>query len=150
MQPERPVPPVRSEQDYPGIVDDMRATYKKALTFPVEVFLSSHASFYNMAEKYAKLEKRGPGDPNPFVDPEGYKAHVAEYEKSFEAALARQLAQPQAKAEAKAKASKNVEKAGFVNRIGASQNPAITATEKRSSSPAQLSRHSVFRPCPGR
>lgn len=80
--------------DYPNIAEDMRATYKKALTFPVEVFLSSHASFYNMAEKYAKLEKRGPGDPNPFVDPEGYKAHVAEYEKTFEAALARQLSQP--------------------------------------------------------
>ena len=81
-------------KDYPNIVEDMRATYKKALTFPVEVFLSSHASFYGMAAKYEKLEKRGPGDPNPFVDPEGYKAHVAEYEKSFEAALARQLAQP--------------------------------------------------------
>jgi metallo-beta-lactamase class B len=81
-------------KDYPNIVEDMRATYKKARTFPVEVFLSSHASFYNMAAKYEKLQKRGPGDPNPFVDPEGYKAHVDEYEKSFEAALARQLAQP--------------------------------------------------------
>jgi metallo-beta-lactamase class B len=74
---------------YPGMIDDFRATYKKALTFPVEVFLSSHASFYNMAEKYAKLEKRGPNDPNPFVDPEGYKAHVDQYEKTFEAAAAR-------------------------------------------------------------
>ncbi len=46
-----------------------------------------------MAEKYAKLEKRGPGDPNPFVDPEGYKAHVDQYEKSFEAALAKREAQ---------------------------------------------------------
>src|SRR5581483_8816434 len=78
---------VQSLDQYPGILDDFRATYKKARTFPVEVFLSSHASFYNMAEKYAKLEKRGPNDPNPFVDPEGYKAHVDEYEKSFEAAL---------------------------------------------------------------
>jgi len=74
---------------YPGMIDDFRATYKKALTFPVEVWVSSHASFYNMAEKYAKLEKRGPGDPNPFVDPDGYKAHVDQYEKSFEAAVAR-------------------------------------------------------------
>lgn len=79
---------VQTLDQYPGILDDFRATYKKARTFPVEVFLSSHASFYNMAEKYAKLEKRGPNDPNPFVDPEGYKAHVDEYEKSFEAALA--------------------------------------------------------------
>lgn len=82
---------------YPGIVDDFKATYKKALTFPVEVFLSSHASFYGLADKYAKVQKRGPGDPNPFVDPDGYKAHVEQYEKTFEAALAKQQAQPQSK-----------------------------------------------------
>ena len=79
---------VQTLDQYPGILDDFRATYKKARTFPVEVFLSSHASFYGLAAKYEKLEKRGPNDPNPFVDPEGYKAHVDEYEKSFEAALA--------------------------------------------------------------
>jgi metallo-beta-lactamase class B len=79
---------VQTLDQYPGIIDDFRATYKKALTFPVELWVSSHASFYNMAAKYEKLQKRGPGDPNPFVDPEGYKAHVDEYEKSFEAALA--------------------------------------------------------------
>lgn len=89
--------------DYPNIVEDIRNTYKKALTFPVEVFLSSHASFYNMAEKYAKIEKRGPGDPNPFVDPEGYKAHVAEYEKSFEAVLAQQLAHPEGQGKGRGK-----------------------------------------------
>lgn len=77
-----------SLDNYPGIIDDFRATYKKARTLPAEVWVSSHASFYNMAEKYAKLEKRGPGDPNPFNDPQGYLAHVDEYEKSFEAALA--------------------------------------------------------------
>ena len=79
---------VQTLDQYPGILDDFRATYNKARTFPVELWVSSHASFYNLAEKYAKLEKRGPNDPNPFVDPEGYKAHVDEYEKSFEAALA--------------------------------------------------------------
>lgn len=79
--------------DYPNIVEDMRATYKKAREFPVDVFLSSHASFYGLEAKYQKLKARREGDPNPFVDPEGYKAHVDEYEKSFEAALSRQLAQ---------------------------------------------------------
>jgi len=79
--------------NYPGMIDDFRATFKKARTFPVEVFLSSHASFFNLAEKYEKMQKRGPGDPNPFVDPEGYKAHVDEYEKSFEAAVAQRQAQ---------------------------------------------------------
>jgi metallo-beta-lactamase class B len=83
--------------NYPGIVDDFRATYKKAREFPVEVFLSSHASFYGLDKKYAKLKARGDGDPNPFVDPEGYKAHVDEFEKSFETALARQKAQAESK-----------------------------------------------------
>jgi metallo-beta-lactamase class B len=79
---------LQSLEQYPGMVDDFRATYKKARTLPAEVWVSSHASFYNLAEKYAKLEKRGPGDPNPFIDPQGYLAHVDQYEKSFEAALA--------------------------------------------------------------
>ncbi len=86
---------LQSLDNYPGIADDFRATYKKARTFPVEVFLSSHASFYGLADKYARLKARRDGDPNPFVDPKGYLAHVDQFEKTFEAALARQQAQPQ-------------------------------------------------------
>jgi metallo-beta-lactamase class B len=84
---------LQSLDNYNGMIDDFRATYKKARAFPVEVFLSSHASFFNMADKYEKMQKRGPGDPNPFVDPEGYKAHVDQYEKTFEAAVAKRDAQ---------------------------------------------------------
>jgi hypothetical protein len=84
-------------KDYPQIADDMRTTYRKARQLPVEVFLSSHASFYGLAEKYPKLAARRPGDPNPFLDPKGYLAHVDEFEKSFEEALARQLAEAKAK-----------------------------------------------------
>jgi len=85
---------LQSLDNYPGMIDDFRATFKKARTFPVQVFLSSHASFFNLAEKYEKMQKRGPGDPNPFVDPEGYEAHVDQYEKTFEAAVAKRQAQP--------------------------------------------------------
>ena len=85
---------LQSLDNYEGIVEDFRATYKKARTFPVEVFLSSHASFYGLAEKHSRLKARGAGDPNPFVDPKGYLAHVDEFEKSFEEALARQKTQP--------------------------------------------------------
>jgi metallo-beta-lactamase class B len=88
-----------SLDNYPGIVDDFRATYKKARTFPVEVFLSSHGSFYGLNEKYARLKARGEGDPNPFVDPKGYLAHVDEFEKTFEAALARQQTPPAGRGE---------------------------------------------------
>jgi metallo-beta-lactamase class B len=86
---------LQSLEQYPGIVEDFRATYKKARTFPVEVFLSSHGSFYGLADKYAKLKARRDGEPNPFVDPQGYLAHVDQFEKTFETALARQQAQPQ-------------------------------------------------------
>jgi metallo-beta-lactamase class B len=88
---------VQTLDQYPGILDDFRATYKKARTLPAEVWVSSHASFYGLPEKYAKLEKRGPNDPNPFIDPQGYLAHVDQYEKSFEAALARPPAQGKGK-----------------------------------------------------
>ncbi|MDR2213886.1 MAG: subclass B3 metallo-beta-lactamase [Pseudomonadales bacterium] len=79
--------------DYPNIAADMRATYQKAREIPAEVFVSSHASFYGLNDKYAKLQARQPGDPNPFVDPAGYQAHVDEFERTFEAALARQEAE---------------------------------------------------------
>jgi metallo-beta-lactamase class B len=86
---------LQSLDQYPGIIEDFRATYKKARTLPAELWVSSHASFYGLADKYAKFEKRGSGDPNPFVDPQGYLAHVEQFEKSFEAALARGPQAPQ-------------------------------------------------------
>lgn len=79
--------------DYPNIVEDMRSSYKKAREFPVDVFLSSHTVFYGLDEKYAKLMERKEGDPNPFVDPDGYQAHVDEFEKVFEETLAKQQAE---------------------------------------------------------
>jgi len=79
--------------DYPGIVDDMRGSYQKAKQFPVEVFLSSHGVFYGLDAKYAELQARKPGDPNPFIDPLGYQQHVAEFEKIFEDTLAKQQAE---------------------------------------------------------
>jgi metallo-beta-lactamase class B len=80
-------------EDYPGIVDDMRSTYREARDLPAEVWVSSHGVFYGLDAKYAKLQQRKPGDPNPFYDPDGYLEHVAEFEATFEAALARQLAE---------------------------------------------------------
>lgn len=78
--------------DYPTIVDDNRSTFKKARELPVDVLLSSHGVFYGLDAKYEKLKARKPGDPNPFIDPAGYQAHVTEFENKFEAALAKQQA----------------------------------------------------------
>lgn len=86
-----------NNEEYPTIAEDMRSTYEKARTLPAEVWVSSHGIFYGLDEKYAKLQARQPGDPNPFYDPDGYLAHVEEFETTFEAALARQLADAQTK-----------------------------------------------------
>ncbi len=80
---------VATLDQYPGILDDFRATYKKARTMPAEIWLSSHAQFYGLAAKYEKLKVRKEGDPNPFYDPQGYLDHVAQFEKTFEDAVNR-------------------------------------------------------------
>lgn len=80
-------------EDYPDIVEDMRSTFRKARGIPVEVWVSSHGVFYGLNEKYEALQNWEEGEPNPFYDPEGYQAHVDEYERIFEETLAAQRAE---------------------------------------------------------
>jgi metallo-beta-lactamase class B len=76
--------------DYPDIAADYEATFAKARTLPVDVFLGAHGAFYGLTEKYAALESRQPGQPNPFIDHAGYLAHVAAQEQRFKAMLEKQ------------------------------------------------------------
>jgi metallo-beta-lactamase class B len=76
--------------DYPDIAGDYVVTFAKARALPVDVFLGSHGFFYGLAEKYEKLQTRGPSDPNPFIDRAGYFAHIAVQEQRFLAMLAQQ------------------------------------------------------------
>ena len=69
--------------DYPGIADDYRATFAKARSLPVDVFLGAHGFWYDMERKVERAMTRGEDDPNPFVDPEGYRAHVDLQEGRF-------------------------------------------------------------------
>ena len=69
--------------DYPGIADDYRATFAKARSLPVDVFLGAHGFWYDMERKLERAMSRGEDDPNPFVDPEGYRAHVDLQEGRF-------------------------------------------------------------------
>jgi hypothetical protein len=57
------------------------------------VFLGSHGFFYSLDEKYARLERRSPGEPNPFVDRPGYLAHIDAQEQRFRDMLSRQQAE---------------------------------------------------------
>jgi metallo-beta-lactamase class B len=65
---------------YPNIREDFAKSFKIMRTLPADVFVGSHTGFYQMTQKYARLEK---GEPNPFIDPAGYKALVDSSEKAF-------------------------------------------------------------------
>ncbi|MGE3435981.1 MAG: subclass B3 metallo-beta-lactamase [Blastocatellales bacterium] len=67
---------------YPNIVDDYRRTFQILKSLPCDVFLGPHAEFFSMKEKMKQLE-RAP-KPNPFIDPAGYRAYLANGEKDFQ------------------------------------------------------------------
>lgn len=71
-------------KDYPQIADDYVRSFRVLRAMHCDVFLGAHGSFYNLPEKYAKLQK---GGPNPFIDPDGFKAHIDRQEKAFQAKL---------------------------------------------------------------
>jgi len=75
-----------NNKDYPQIADDYIRSFKVLRALPCDVFLGSHGRFYDLAAKFPKL---GNG-PNPFIDPEGYKAHLDLQEKNFYAKLEEQ------------------------------------------------------------
>jgi len=54
---------------------------------PVDVFVASHGSFYDLPAKHEKLLHRMQGDPNPFVDHAGFLAYIDFQEGRFQAML---------------------------------------------------------------
>jgi len=73
---------------YPTIADDYMKTFAVMRKLPCDVFLGAHGAYYGLKAKYEK--RQAGGDVNPFIDPEGYKAYVAERNEAFKTELARQ------------------------------------------------------------
>jgi metallo-beta-lactamase class B len=74
---------------YPHIADDFRHQFVVLKSFPCDIFLGAHSSYFDLKEKYHRLQH---GDRNAFIDPAGYASFVADREKSFEAAYQKQYA----------------------------------------------------------
>lgn len=72
---------------YPQIGEDYESTFRKLRALPCDVFLASHASFYDGLAKAAKLRRSR--KPNPFIDPAGYKAFLDAQERGFREELTR-------------------------------------------------------------
>jgi metallo-beta-lactamase class B len=67
-------------QDYPQIADDYVKTFRVLKSLPCDLFLGAHGAYFGLL---AKLDRMKAGDPNPFIDPAGYQAYVAEREDTF-------------------------------------------------------------------
>src|ERR1700720_994063 len=69
------------KESYPGIASDFEKTFAVLKKLPCDIFLSDHGSFFSFEQKRERLAR---GEkPNPFIDPDGYKRFVTEYEKEF-------------------------------------------------------------------
>jgi metallo-beta-lactamase class B len=73
---------------YPGIVADYQRTFVVLKSLPCDVFLGAHGAYFEMLEKLDRA-KAGAGE-SVWIDPQGYKAAVAERQQAFEAELKRQ------------------------------------------------------------
>src|SRR5262249_14086790 len=76
---------------YPQIAQDYVKTFAVLKSLPCDLFLGAHGAYYGMQAKY---EKKKAGGGNPFIDPEGYRAYVAEREATFRKEWARQKQHP--------------------------------------------------------
>ena len=78
-------------KNYPGIAEDYVKTFAVLKSLPCDLFLGAHGVYFGLKEKYEKMKA---GGPNPFIDPEGYKAYVAERDDTFRKDWARQKQNP--------------------------------------------------------
>ena len=73
---------------YPGIAADFQHTFEVLNSLPCDIFLGAHGSYFNML---AKLDRaKSAAGASVWIDPDGYKAAVAERQQAFETELKRQ------------------------------------------------------------
>lgn len=77
-----------NNRSYPQMASDYVRTFALLKTMPVDLFLGAHGAYFNLKDKLPKMG----GAVNPFIDPAGYQAYVAERDQAFERELAKQRA----------------------------------------------------------
>ena len=78
-------------KNYPEIADDYAKTFVVLRNLPCDLFLGAHGAYFGMAAKYDRMKA---GAANPFIDPDGYKAYVAERDSTFRKEWDRQKQNP--------------------------------------------------------
>jgi metallo-beta-lactamase class B len=72
---------------YPQIIQDYEHTFQILKSLPCDIFLGAHGNYYGMEAKFARMKT---ATANPFLDPDGYKAYVADREQAFRKELKNQ------------------------------------------------------------
>jgi metallo-beta-lactamase class B len=78
-----------NNRSYPQIAGDYVKTFALLKTTSADLFLGAHGAYFNLKDKLPKMG----GAVNPFIDPAGYRAYVAEREQAFEKELMKQRAE---------------------------------------------------------
>ena len=76
---------------YPGIAEDYVKTFAVLKSLPCDLFLGAHGAYFGLHAKYEKMKE---GGPNPFIDPNGYRAYISERESTFRKEWERQQKNP--------------------------------------------------------
>ncbi len=69
-----------SNAAYPKIAEDYKRGFATLQTLPCDLFLGAHGAYFNLDQK---LKRFNSGDKNAFIDPDGYKAFIADREADF-------------------------------------------------------------------
>ncbi len=75
---------------YPTIVFDYEKTFRILRALSCDIFLGAHGGYFGLADKYPRLKAKS--KPNPFIDPDGYRAFIDRSEKLFRDQLAQESA----------------------------------------------------------
>jgi metallo-beta-lactamase class B len=73
---------------YPGIAADYQRTFVTLKSLPCDIFLGAHGAYFGMLKKLQQAQA-GAGE-KVWIDPEGYRAAVAERQQAFETEWKRQ------------------------------------------------------------
>jgi len=73
--------PLIGNKKFPGIAEAYALGFKTLKRLPCDVFLASHAYMFNMEEKLKRMQEGA--QPNPFIDPQGCRDYIADYEHEY-------------------------------------------------------------------
>jgi metallo-beta-lactamase class B len=73
--------PMINNPKYPTMIEDYISGFETLKSLPSDVFLGSHAFFFNMHDKLA-MQEESP-DTNSFIDPDGLGNYIADFETEF-------------------------------------------------------------------